>query len=343
MQGPMSMLQTTVASKYHINRGIQLSNSLRTPLHVCLRVGKSYECARRLLRHGADVLRENKDSRTPLHTFFNDAICQFIRYHKDDLDAFSQDRRGMTVAHWASWTSQSLPEDITYQSIALEKSVSPYLVLDVHGKSVLHFAAERGNVSLVQHLLRLPEASRIAAPDNEGRTLLHYATASSRFHLVSPLVLTHQSDIYARDQHGQTVLHYAAMRGNASAVEHMLNLGLVSENDLEAKDIDGRTPLRLAQLNGRISVLELLQRHFPRNTATYVRRTMTYGNFEQKVFKNVEVIPEAEVCEEETGRVGKQRANLHLLMTVVLLVLVVSWIYGKRKYSEYVSSNLILL
>lgn len=197
---------------------------------------------------------------------------------------------------------------------------------------MLHFAAERGNLSLLQRLLRLPEASRISAPDNEGRTLLHYATASSRLHLVCPLVLTQQSDIYRRDQHRQTVLHYAAMRGNASAVEHLFDLGLVSENELEAKDINGRTPLRLAQLNGRTSVLELLQQHFPRITATYMYHTTAHGTCKETVFKHVEAIPESELGEEETGRVKKQRANLQLPMTVILLVLIVGCRLGCSQF-----------
>lgn len=120
---------------------------------------------------------------------------------------------------------------------------------------MLHFAAERGNERLGQCLLYQPQALAMVVLDHEGRSLSHSAAASSRFHLIYPLVHT-QLDLEHRDHLERTVLHHAAMRGNISVVEHILTLG---SGSLELQDINGRTPLQLARLHGSTTVAGFLK------------------------------------------------------------------------------------
>jgi ankyrin repeat protein len=257
------MQSITVASQYiRISTSSSIDCS-RTPLHTSLRIGKEYECARRLLINGANLHQQDKDGRTPLHSFFNDAISQAIRHNQHDIDLTLQDRRGMTVAHWASWTSQSLPEHVTHQPLKSGQVYSPFAVADVHGRYMLHFAAERGNVQLVRYFLSQPQALMMLAPDYEGRNILHYATASRRFHLVHALVQGSQLDIEERDHRGRTVLHHAALRMNLSAVEQILAL---RSNLLDVQDNDGQTPLELARLHGSTSVIGFLEARYPCST-----------------------------------------------------------------------------
>lgn len=196
-----------------------------------------------------------------------------------------------------------------------EKSFSPYHVLDAHGKSMLHFAAERGNVSLVQHLLGQPEASRMTAPDSKGRTLLHYAAASSRFGLVYPMLVAHQPDIYQRDWLGQTFLHYAAVRDNVVAIQYVCNMRLVSEKDMQKEDVDGRTALQLARLCGRTAVVELLQAHFPGMEAIV-----------NPAVSDCEAIVSGEkTCREKTVKKEAQHTLLKLYPVAVLIVVMACW------------------
>ncbi|KAF2642204.1 ankyrin, partial [Massarina eburnea CBS 473.64] len=175
------------------------NNKGETPLHISLRIGRDYTCARKLISMGADATREDKDARTPLHSFFNDAISYFLRLHREYIDADAQDTRGMTMSHWACWTSKSVPEEIAW---AFTSSTST--TLDVHGKSFLHFAVERGNIALVQYLLSSPQISEMSASDFEGRTLLHYATASGRAVQMMDTIMRHMRiDVQATDNHGR--------------------------------------------------------------------------------------------------------------------------------------------
>lgn len=162
----------------------------------------------------------------------------------------------MTVSHWASWTSQSCPNDILYPALAARKTYFPLAAVDIHGKSVLHFAAERGNTALVQYLLSHPQAAAMAAPDYKGRSLLHYATASTRFPLVYSLVQTLRLGTKETDHKGMTILHHAVMKRNLAVVEYILTL----DSDLvHCQDSDGRTPLELARLHQSALVVDVLQ------------------------------------------------------------------------------------
>jgi ankyrin repeat protein len=207
-----------------------------------------------LLSRGADACREDKDGRTPLHSFFNEAIGQVIQCHQDDIDLASQDNRGMTALHWASWSSRSSPEDVACRTTRQHDPT--FEARDVHGKSLLHFAVERGNLAVVDYLMLQPCAADMALPDYSGCTLLHYATANARVLLIDFLIDCKGFDPMVRDNHGRTLLHHAAMRDNFDAVKHLFDLGIARPESL---DQDGRTALQLALSRGSTSVVKYLQ------------------------------------------------------------------------------------
>lgn len=93
-------------------------------------------------------------------------------------------------------------------------------------------------------------------PDFSARTLLHYATESSRLDTID-FLLERGFDIYATDDNGRTVLHHAAMRGNVATIQRLLDLG--AECQLTALDLDGCTPLQVAAWFEAKNVVEFLQ------------------------------------------------------------------------------------
>jgi ankyrin repeat protein len=116
---------------------------------------------------------------------------------------------------------------------------------DAYGRCVLHFAAQRGNIELINYLLTLPAAKSLAAADWRGRSLLHYATESSRVHAID-LFIQEGFDIDAKDNSGRTLLHHAAMKDHVAAFARLLDLG--ASHHLTSVDCSNRTPYQTALL-----------------------------------------------------------------------------------------------
>jgi ankyrin repeat protein len=194
--------------------------------------------------------------------FYTEVVGQIMHYHREELDLSLQDRRGMTIMHWACWTRKSTPKDIAngYGSPTMagmkHGAYSPLNIRDNCGKSILHFAVERGNIPVVELLLSTPQAEALSAADFSGCNLLHYSVASYRIQLID-FFLQRGFDLNSTDNKSRTVMHYAAMRGNLPAVKKLLDLG--ASHQLSLKDRDFYTPLQLAVECGSVSVAEYLQ------------------------------------------------------------------------------------
>jgi ankyrin repeat protein len=108
---------------------------------------------------------------------------------------------------------------------------------------MLHYAVQRGNTDLIASLLTSPDAATFLMPDFSGRTLLHYATESSRPDTIN-MMLEGGIDLDVIDNQGRTVLHHAAMRGNLAATRRLIEIG--AAHQLSYKDRNGHTPVDLA-------------------------------------------------------------------------------------------------
>uniref|UniRef100_A0A1A8G6G3 Acyl-CoA-binding domain-containing protein 6 n=1 Tax=Nothobranchius korthausae TaxID=1143690 RepID=A0A1A8G6G3_9TELE len=86
--------------------------------------------------------------------------------------------------------------------------------------------------------------------DEEGRTLLHWACDRGHKELVS-LLLQHKADINSQDNEGQTALHYASACEFADIVELLLNAGA----DPFIKDMEGSLPEEVTESSTISSLL----------------------------------------------------------------------------------------
>ena len=171
---------------------LSLTQIFRTPLHLAIGPAHSSTLARLLLSHGANLLHQADDGRTPLHTFYNIAVKQLIFTHRENIDTTLQDNDGRTIVHYISCSSRPRCEDISWlPKYQLEST-------DRGGCTALHYAVQRGNLPLIQFLLKHLDDSEdgsdnskkveekghvqstMTQPDYLGRTLLQYATKSSR-------------------------------------------------------------------------------------------------------------------------------------------------------------------
>ncbi|CAI6340834.1 unnamed protein product [Periconia digitata] len=214
-----------------LDQGIDINvmnDTGETPLHTCIEMGRNENCAKLLLSKGADPYCQEVGGRTALHTYYNPVSKRILQENYEDLDPWTQDHEGMTFLHFLCWSSRStmeLLQRIELQDNQSYKSKGSCLDLkDSFGRSMLHFAAQRGNIELVQFFLARPNVDMLAKPDWHGKTLLHYATESSRVHTID-LILRAGFDLNARDDSGCTLLHQAAMKDNVAAFKRLLDLG----------------------------------------------------------------------------------------------------------------------
>jgi ankyrin repeat protein len=170
----------------------------------------------------------------------------------------------MNVAQYVCWSKSSQPIDLRrcITPVAAYKddkapSSSLFTVVDAGGKTAAHFASQRGNLQLLETLFSdvnsTPDAFQ---SDWQGRTLMHYATESSRCAQTIDMLAARGFDARAVDHTGRTVLHHAASLGTTAAVEKLIELGAAA--DLEKVDQDSRTPIQVAFLCGREEVVDLL-------------------------------------------------------------------------------------
>jgi ankyrin repeat protein len=231
------------------------SKICRTPLHLTTRESflnqtpskydDIYECARRLLDNGADIMQQDMDSRSPSHFFYTHVSMKILLNYREDIDFWMQDRAGMTILHWIAWNQQSTLSILPH-SHQNTSGFSCLEIKDATGRSMLHFAARQGNLDFVTFLLTSPYATTMSMPDNDGRSLLHYAVQYGSLDVID-LLLDANFRIDAVDARGRTVLHEAADWESLPAVRRLIERG--ASYLLAYKDWNGRTPLEVAQQN----------------------------------------------------------------------------------------------
>lgn len=107
---------------------------------------------------------------------------------------------------------------------------------DKEGKSVLHHAAESGNVGVIETFIRLgADVNRV---DSKGKTALYYAVHSGSINAMNELVRL-GADVNHRDNKGKTALHDAVQSGSVNVINALVGLGA----DVNCIDMEGKTPL----------------------------------------------------------------------------------------------------
>ena len=159
----------------------------------------------------------------------------------------------MSLLHYLAWSSKTSAETFKRQH---ERSAFSLKTVDATGRSMLHLAAQRGNVPVVEYLVCAAKDFNINHSDNRGRTVLHYGVENKRACDTITALVSHGADIWARDRHERSALHHAAKIGNLPAVKTLLTFGMVDA--LRAADCFGMTPLQIASYHKADAVLTFL-------------------------------------------------------------------------------------
>ena len=127
----------------------------------------------------------------------------------------------------------------------------------IDGKTPLHiFFNEVVKRIILCHRENIEDEIR----DNEGMTLLHFLTWSSKSrpeHL-ELYIGKGRSSFMARDYYGRSILHLAAYRGNTLVLDYLFRFR--NEIDVMPKDDRGRTLLHYAVESRRIETIDMMVR-----------------------------------------------------------------------------------
>lgn len=163
--------------------------------------------------------------------------------HREAIDdeIMTPDTAGMTILQYAAWSSKSEPQHLVPYLQCGE--IYPFLARDYAGRSLLHFAAQRGNIAILKYFLSLSHDVGLKIRDTSGQSVLHYAVHSKRTEAID-LLVSNGANIDAVDTKGRTILHCAAAKNNLAAIERVV--ALCGRGSLYLRDHDGRTPAELA-------------------------------------------------------------------------------------------------
>ena len=204
------------------SRRFDLTNyTLRTPLHSAIALCKDYDVCRVLIEKGADLHNRNVDGKTPLHTFSSHVSERILCCHGDLVDLVASDSRGMTIPHYLAWSSKISQETFKKYHTRAKFNLS---TRDGERRSMLHFAAQRGNVAIIKYIVGSAENLGINHTDCRGRTALHYGAENKRARDTIMTLISFGADINAQDREGRSVLDYAGKLRNLAAVETCLQL-----------------------------------------------------------------------------------------------------------------------
>ncbi|OCB84736.1 ankyrin [Sanghuangporus baumii] len=118
----------------------------------------------------------------------------------------------------------------------------------------IHNAARRNQLSLLRTLVEENEAL-VNAKDDDGRTALHCAAASSEDTLeVVTYLLEHGAEVNSQDPSGWTPLHCAVSAGHEAVVKELIGAGA----NINERTGQGMTPLHYAASKNHIDIGKLL-------------------------------------------------------------------------------------
>ncbi|KAL9610883.1 MAG: hypothetical protein Q9167_004424 [Letrouitia subvulpina] len=206
----------------------------------------------KLIQRGGDICSRNNEGKTPFHTFFRETNRELLACSYEIAETQLADERGMHLSHYVAWSSKSTVADI---QPSLSEGRSNIFAKDCEGRSVLFFAAERGNLGLLEYFLKLQKRPNFSDVDINGLSLMHYAVRSKRVDAID-ILHEHGYSASASDQNQQTAMHHAVKWQNLEGVKRLMNLYGTSQ--LKRVDNRGRSPQDLAQNTGEGAMIAYL-------------------------------------------------------------------------------------
>ena len=235
----------------NINVNKHYGKNLDTPLHLAGR-NRNFEISRMLLRKGAKVDALNKSSLTPLHIALkqdNTKIFNLLMIYGADIHRKSKENRSyLHIA--ASYGHMNLCK-ILFESYKLDITST-----DNSGWTVIHCAAESGNIKLFQYFIQ--QGSSVYSKTKDNKNCLHISVSKGYLNLSKKLFESYNFDIKVTNSEGWNVLHYAAKSGNLDLFKYFVQNGC----DVTSKTKQSTTSLHVAGKGGHLNLCKALLESF---------------------------------------------------------------------------------
>ncbi|XP_070579650.1 transient receptor potential cation channel subfamily A member 1-like [Ptychodera flava] len=217
-------------------------------LHVAA-INNHTEIAVMLLARGAKVNAQDEEDMTPLHragVYNRTDMIKILLNRGADLEA--RDSEHFTPLLGTAWKGQS------EAALSLLLNGANICATDHVLKTCLHWAVEENHVKYVSALLRHGAEILLNSKDSNDQTPLHYAAENGNLEMLQ-LLLSNGAKPDVKDAEEKVPLHIAAQYGQRDCAEALTEANPMQLNE---DDIDGRTPLLLASVHGHHKVANAL-------------------------------------------------------------------------------------
>jgi ankyrin repeat protein len=194
----------------------QTNNLLQTPLHIAV-ITRQLLVVRRLMCAGASVDVRDQMGNTPLHN-----ACR-LGYEDVVRTLLKPIEYAETLQNKYDIPYQRLPQDLESRNY--------------EGLTCFHLAAVGGHINVLRLLLDAG-ANVNAAEGKSGRTVLHFAVDWGNLSMIAFLLSQRDTDINARTYAGLTPILLAYGRRNHDLVDELFSKGALCESLSLSEDSD---------------------------------------------------------------------------------------------------------
>ena len=188
-------------------------------------------------------------------------VVELLIKHGADISKIDHNRRltqsshtvgnevGWGVLHYAAETG-----DVEMLEFLIGLGADVNMTDREYGTTPFFVAMEYGNVEIVKSLINA--GADMTVQNKNGRTFAHEAVYQGGIENIK-LLLELGVDINIRDKYGKTLIHEAAHCGEIKNIKLLLDQGA----DIEVKISSGSTALMMALVEGRSKTVKLLKAH----------------------------------------------------------------------------------
>ncbi|GFS93161.1 ankyrin-3 [Nephila pilipes] len=126
---------------------------------------------------------------------------------------------------------------------------------DLYGRTPLHYAAERGNIDLVESLL--DENADIFIKDYKNKTVIELTVDCNQLEIFKLFFFKGVIDVDFKGYLDRSLLHQCALTGSLEMTEYLVESGA----NIHAKCRDGHKPIHLAAVMGFVKIVEFYLDH----------------------------------------------------------------------------------